>query len=141
MDDRRLTLWRAVEGEAEVEPVWAEVYPPLTMVRLVEERDPEAVAAWRCRAVRRAIYDGTRKLITVDDEPEEVYDVARDPEELTNRIADEPELAGRLSDALRALVARAQAEGPEPPPSAGTPTSLTENRRVSERLRRLGYIE
>jgi uncharacterized sulfatase len=123
------------------EPPWVytEAYPPLTMVNLIEQRNPEAVQAFRCRETRRAVYEGDHKLITVGETAEELYNVRDDPAELINRLDAMPELARHLDRRLKIGIAEAHARRPSHLPQ--TDVKLGENQRVSERLRRLGYIE
>jgi arylsulfatase A-like enzyme len=141
MDIRPLSLRQSLNGHAQAHDwVWTEAYPPLTLVRLIESRNPEAVESHRCLAVRRAIYDGTQKLVTVDETAAELYDVEVDPSEALNRIDADPETAQRLDQQLQHMLASArsrQAAGL----SAPGQFKLDDSRRVSERLRRLGYIE
>jgi arylsulfatase A-like enzyme len=97
------------------------------------------VARFRCREVRRALYEDDHKLITVGDAPEELYNVRDDPAELSNRIAAMPELADHLNRRLQGVLAEAFARRPSQIPSPDV--KLDGNQLLSERLRRLGYIE
>jgi arylsulfatase A-like enzyme len=138
---RSLSLRRSLNGHDQArDPVWTEAYPPLTLVRLIESRNPEAVKRHRCLSTRRAIYEGRQKLVTVDDQPTELYDIRLDPQEAHNRIDADPETAQRLDTDLRRMLIEARSE---PPSDSATPGQfkLNDSRRVSERLRRLGYIE
>lgn len=137
-----LSLRGATSGASSVEDlVWAEAFPPITLLKLMEGRNVEAIDAFRCRAVRRAIYDATApyKLVTVDDTPTELFDITADPTELDNRIAAYPDVAARLDRTLKSVVAEAASRGSQQASGAGI--DLDSNRRVRERLRRLGYLE
>lgn len=136
-----LSLARAAHG-AEQDIVLAEAYPPLTMLTLMEQRNPDAIDTFRCRAVRRAIYapqePAAYKLITVDDQPEELFDLAADPGELHNLLAEYPEWGKRLEDLLTAGVTQAEARRPA---LASQPRrARLKNKKLADRLRGLGYI-
>jgi len=137
----RLSLRRALNGhDTDAGGAFAEAYPPLTLVHLIEKRRPQIAEQFRCRAVRRTLYDGDRKLIRVDDAAEELYDVTADPDELTNRIAEQPAVAMRIAEQLDAAVATSLARRPlqaEPP----SHIDVERDRQLRERLRRLGYID
>ena len=141
VDTARLSLLNSLNGQTTVQdPVWAEAYPPITLVRLIEQRNPEAVKQFGCRAVRRTIYEGSHKLVTVDDAPCELFDVSTDPAELENRIAVQPELTARLHRKLDELVTLAKTRGTQHL-SDGFQAQLASDKQLSARLRRLGYIE
>ena len=127
-------------SEPENGNVWSEAFSPLTLVKLIENKNPDLVTQFRCLATRRAIYKGTHKLITVDDKAEELYDIAQDPHELDNQLAVFPDLVTELDERLRANVETARARHP----SNGNNVPqvvIDENAEVAERLRQLGYIE
>jgi uncharacterized sulfatase len=141
-ETEQLSLRRTVTptaGEpAPDEPVWSEAVAPLTMVKLMEKQNPEAIERFRCRDTRRALYEGVKKLITVGDEPEELFDVGADPAEVENRITAEPALAAQLNERLDAAVAAARSRRWD---RAGDDVDLSGRSQLSERLRRLGYVE
>ncbi len=140
-----LSLRRVLQNDPSVESaediVWSEAFPPITLLKLMEGRDVEAIDAFQCRAVRRAIYDvdASYKLVTVNDTPTELFDVTADPAELDNRIAAHPDVTSRLDRALKGVLAEAESRRLQRASGAGV--DLESNRRVRERLRRLGYLE
>jgi len=138
-DASRLSLSQTLNGH-DTDRVWAEAFPPITLLRLVEQRNLAAVERFGCASTRRTIYDGTRKLVTVDDVPREVYDVSTDPNELVNRIDEDPDLAQRLESELASLVSANQKQGTVRR-SDDLQAQLAGDQQLSERLRRLGYIE
>ena len=108
----RQCLSNSLNGQTAVQdPVWAEAYPPITLVQLIEHRNPEAVHQFGCRSIRRTIYEGTHKLVTIDGAPSELFNVSTDPAELENRIAAQPDLAARLHRQLDELVTEAKSRG------------------------------
>jgi len=140
-DAARQSLRNSLNGQTTVQdPVWAEAYPPITLVQLIEQRNPEAVHLFGCRSIRRTIYEGSHKLVTIDDAPSELFDVSTDPAELENRIAAQPELAARLHRKLEELVTLAKSRGTQHL-SDRFQAQLAGDKQLSERLRRLGYIE
>ncbi|TFG70650.1 MAG: hypothetical protein E4H27_05740 [Anaerolineales bacterium] len=137
----KLSLKRSLNGsDPEEGNVFSEAYSPLTLVTLIENRNPQLIPQFRCLSTRRAIYQGTRKLITVDDKAEELYDIAQDPDELHNRIADFPNLVTELDARLRDNVGAARARHPSNG-HAVPKVKIEANTEVAERLRQLGYIE
>ena len=123
--------------------VLSEAYPPLTMVNLMESRNPEAIETFRCRAVRRAIYapppDHNYKLITIDGHPDELFDVSKDPGELRNLLHNHDETAAKLKQLINAQLAQAQARRITNQQPSET-VHLEGNKKLQERLRGLGYI-
>jgi len=142
VDLAALSLRTAVAGngdDPDGDGVLAEVYPPDTLIHLMEAQDPAAIDEFRCRAMRRAIYHGAHKLISVDEQPDELFDTAADPGEMDNRLASEPERAAALHQAMEAMVAEAELRRPET--WAHERLRLQEDQALQERLRGLGYIE
>jgi arylsulfatase A-like enzyme len=140
-ENKALSLMQNVNGkQPERENVFTEAFSPLTLVKLIENKNPDLVEQFRCLATRRAIYKGTKKLVTVDDKAEELYDIAQDPEEIENRISDQPELAeelyGRLQNNLASARSRHANNGND-----RQKVNLEDEPEVAERLRQLGYIE
>ncbi|UCH84163.1 MAG: sulfatase [Candidatus Latescibacterota bacterium] len=86
----------------------------------------------------RAIYEGPFKLVTIDDEPAELYNLADDPGGLRNLIVINPETDARLNTRLMLEVAIMFT----PPPLAsdeGTDDEYGE--KLRQQLRALGYIK
>ena len=137
------SLARTVEGtEPEGEAVVAESFPPKNFVDVVKMTNPEAIELFRCQMMRRAIYDGGRKLIAVEGQPDEFFDVDSDPREAQN-LLDDPagyentilELDRRLKDYV--VVAEAHRDGT----AAGKEIDFSDDPELLDRLRGLGYIE
>ncbi len=140
IDVEGLSLTGALNGSAPQEKVvFAEAYTPDTLLALMENENPTAIDAFRCRSMRRAAFEGHRKLITVGDEPDELFDVSEDPGETRNLLRKHPEEVGRLQAALTEFTRVAQERRPANWESARR-LSL-DNEEISDRLRALGYIE
>lgn len=139
-DVHRLTLVNTVYGpDPEQGAAFAEVYPPLNFVKAIEHRHPELLEEHRCLSLRRALVKDDLKLIRVDHEPEELFDLAVDPLELQNQMSHLPEEARRLDEQLRLVVALAEKQRANW--SAGATLNLEEDERLLQLLRGLGYIE
>ncbi len=139
IDVEGLSLTQAINGSGARGFVFAEAYTPDTLLTLMENESPAAIDTFRCRSMRRAAYEGRYKLITVGDEPDELFDVIDDPGETRNLASEYPDRVVRLEDALSSFVKDAEARRPANWTSARA-LSL-DNEEVSERLRALGYIE
>ena len=132
-----LSLAQATHGRADTEGgvVFAEAFPPTTIVDLLEHRNPAVIERLRLRQVRRGIYDGVHKLAAVEGEIEGVYDTLDDPNEVHDLAADNPKLAHRLQRKLAAFTQSDDDNGPDSNGSGKVDDAVVEN------LRALGYIE
>jgi uncharacterized sulfatase len=140
IDLERLSLTGALDPRPEQEEtVFAEAYTPDTLLALMENENPAAIDTFRCRLMRRAVYDDRHKLITVGDEPDELFDVIDDPKERQNLLAEYPDKVADLRSALTALAEVATARRPANW-EAARKVSL-DDKAISDRLRALGYIE
>lgn len=138
-----LSLTRSVEGkDPEGEVVISEAFPPLNFIDVMELNNPEAIDTFRVRMMRRAIYDGGYKLMTVSDRPDELFYMPDDPFEtknlLDNPVGHEKEVL-RLERALEDYIVLAEAH--RDGTAAGKEIDLSDNPELLERLRGLGYIE
>jgi arylsulfatase A-like enzyme len=141
VDVEGLSLARALDSsDPEAGLVFAEAYTPETLISLMENGDRETIENYRCRLMRRAVYRGNYKLITVGNEPDELFDVINDPEELDNLIGEKPEATAELNELLTEFLTEAETRRP-----ANWEASRLhlddEDEEILERLRGLGYIE
>jgi hypothetical protein len=135
-----LSLARSIDGpDPERETVFAEAYTPDTLLALMENMDPAAIDTFRCRLMRRAVYRGRYKLITVGDEPDELFDVVDDPGETRNLLDTYPDEATQLESILTTFVEQARERRPGNW-EASRQLSLDDEALV-DRLRALGYLE
>ncbi len=139
VDVAGLSLTAACNGnDLEGGRVFTDAYTPHTLLTLMEREDPEAIETYRCRMMRRAAYHDRYKLITVGDQPDELFDVVSDPGELENLLERRPEVVSDLHASLEDFVAEAEARRPV---AAGRGTLKLETDDLAERLRGLGYLE
>jgi arylsulfatase A-like enzyme len=88
----------------------------------------------RFRAIRRAVFQGTEKLLTSTTGERELFDIARDPAEARNLYPVEPDVGRDLEAKLeRSLHTVAAAPREAPQGSAG--------KEQVDRLKSLGYIQ
>jgi arylsulfatase A-like enzyme len=140
VDVEGLSLARALRGpDPEAGIVFTEAYTPETLITLMESENREAIETFRCRLMRRAAYRSNYKLITVGDEPDELFDVINDPGELDNLIGEKPEVMAELNELLIAFLAEVEAR--RPANWEASRLCLDEDEEFLERLRGLGYIE
>ncbi len=140
IDVEGLSLTRSVDGpDPERETVFAEAYTPDTLLTLMENQDPAAIDTFRCRSMRRSAYRGRYKLITVGDEPDELFDVVNDPAETRNLLDEHLDEAVQLKNILNTFVEQAQQRRPANW-EASHQLNL-DDEALTERLRALGYIE
>jgi uncharacterized sulfatase len=141
IDVQHLSLTRTLAGpDPEDEAVFAEAYVPDTLVALMENMDPSAIDAFRCRLMRRAVFRGRYKLITVGDRPDELFDVVDDPDETRNLRTERPQQVSELHKVLTSFVAQAEARRPGNW-DAGRQAKNLDDEALAERLRALGYME
>ena len=140
IDVEGLSLTRSLDDATPVEDtIFAEAYTPITLLALMENDRPEDIDVYRCRSMRRAAYRGNFKLITVDDQPDELFNVVDDPGERHNLIGERPNQAAQLQSALSAFIEEAETRRPANWEQARK-LSL-DDEEIADRLRALGYIE
>ncbi|RMF82663.1 MAG: DUF229 domain-containing protein [Chloroflexi bacterium] len=88
-DVQSLSLQMAVNGnlDSEKDIAFSEAYPPETFLHVIAHRQPHLIEPLRLRQIRRGIYDGEHKLVTVGQDVEALFDLSNDPTEVNN-IAD-----------------------------------------------------
>jgi arylsulfatase A-like enzyme len=134
-----LTLANALNGSDPEDGVaFAEAYTPDTLIALMENDDREAIDIFRCRSMRRAAYQQEYKLITVGDQPDELFDVVHDPDELHNVIGGNPDRAAELQKLLDDFLV--ECESRRPANWEAERLRLEEDKELADRLRGLGYL-
>mgnify|MGYP006279805893 CR=1 FL=1 len=136
-----LSLAHSLDGsDTHEDRVFAEAYPPNTLVNLMQQRDAEAVERFRCRETRRTMYNSSHKVITVSEEPKELFDVTADPAELHNLASEQPERVEALYAELQAVFEAAKARR-KPDQVTKDSVDLDKDSQLQKRLRALGYLE
>lgn len=138
-DPTALTLLHSIHGhEPEQAMAFAEIYPPLNFVKALERRQPELLEQFRCTVLRRAVVHDAWKLIQVDDQADELFDLTTDPAELTNVMGENSAETHPLDAHLRHFTGLmlAQRDGLV----AGTTVDLADDALLRQ-LRGLGYVE
>ncbi len=143
-DVHRLTLWHSANGrDPEQGTAYCEVYPPMNFVRAIEQRKPHLLEQFRCLSERRAIVkageETTHKLIHVDDQPDELFDLCADPMELVDMRGERPSLTAALEDNLKQMVSSALIQRDRRAEEAVV--DLENDAQLQQRLRGLGYLD
>ncbi len=139
---QNLTLVNSVKGrDPEQGTAYCEVYSPLTFVKAIERRQPELLERYRCLATRRAVVkvdaENTLKLIDVDGQADELFNLAHDPLELEDVLP----LAGNEAEGLDKELKRiaAAVEAQRAGYKAGKEVDIDDA--LAQRLRGLGYLD
>lgn len=151
----RLTLQHTIRGaDPEQKTAFSEVYPPLNFVKAIQARQPELLESKRCLQMRRAVVrqsklqpgDGEAtavKLIHVDEQADELFDLTADPLELENLLPEYPAeshaAVAALNRALEQMVFRVNRE--RDGQAAGAAVDVESDEQLRQRLRGLGYLE
>lgn len=145
---RRLSLRHTIAGrDPEQHTAFSEVYPPMNFAKAIERRQPELLDEFRCLETRRAVVRqrsssadaSPMKLIRIEDEAEELYDLRSDPLELDNIVAEQPDLVAALNQSLEHMVSRTTREREAAP--AGSAVEIDGDELLKKRLRGLGYLD
>lgn len=145
---RGLTLVKSINGrDPEQGVAYSEIYPPLNFVKAIRERQPHLLETFRCLSQRRAVVrtvadsegasEPTYKLIQVDDEADELFELTADPAELDDLLAERPSVTTHLDQDIKrisTMVIRQQENF-----TAGSQVEIDEH--LTQRLRGLGYID
>ena len=136
----QLTLLQNIQGnDPENGTAYAEVYPPLNLVKAIAQREPELLRSFRSGSLRRALVRHDLKLIQVDNRPEELFHLPDDPTELHNVLASRPGESAQLNRELNRI--SNQVERQREQMTAGDIIDLDADENLQQRLRSLGYIE
>ncbi len=106
----QLTLTNTLDGRADIEEgvVYAEAFPPEPVLSILRRRGPSLIDRLRLDQVRRAVVDGSYKLITVGGSVEGLYEITTDPAETYDVSSTKPELTANLQSKLDAFVDTAE---------------------------------
>ena len=139
-DVERLSLTRVPDRPEATNPlVFAEAYPPDTVLAMMETHEPDLMEAFHVRSTVRAIYKDRYKLIHAEGAYEELYALDADPWEQQGLNGEFN--AGRISelvDELESFVVQAKSRRPR---QMATTKVDTMDESVLTRLRGLGYMD
>lgn len=144
-DIRALTLLQTVRGrDPEHHTAFSEIYPPLNFVKAIERRQAELLTQYRCLSMRRAIVKrddmaDTFKLITVDEQPDELFDLKADPEEGLDLRQKRPSQTASLAQEVNRMTANVERQ--RQALGAGRSVDLDMDEGLMQRLRGLGYVD
>ncbi len=142
IDVEGLSLARSIDGpDPEQGTVFAEAYTPDTLLALMENMNPAAIDTFRCRSMRRAVYRERCKLITVGDQPDELFDVVDDPREMSNLLDNHPSEVAQLQNILTDFLHQAEERRPANWEAMRQSSRLEDDEALKDRLRALGYME
>jgi arylsulfatase A-like enzyme len=132
-----LTLARSVNGRPDPEGniAYAEAFPPQTFLAVMRHRNPALIDELRLRHIRRGVYSGGRKLTTVGNDIDGLFDVVDDPTEVNSLAEAHPDEAAALLDQINAF-SREVGRG-----RVGDGGFGEVDAEVVDHLRALGYIE
>lgn len=122
-------------ANAEPDLAFAEAIPPHTFLRLIQNRQPHLIERLGLNQTRRAVYQGARKLATVGDSVEALFDVQADPQETRNLADQQADLTSDLLRQLDAFVLAAEHYRVDGPAYHKVSDGVVAN------LRALGYFE
>lgn len=141
LDDlHELTLLKSIHGQdPEQNQAYAEVYPPLNFAKAIKHRQPQLLEQFRCMSTRRTVIKDNMKLIQVDEQPDELFDLENDPLELEDILLQKPSTAADLVEELEQLERLTQSQRERL--ATGATIDLEIDEHLLQRLRGLGYIE
>ncbi len=135
-----LSLCEVAHGrDVEQATAFSEVYPPLNLVSAIHDRQPGAVEKFQCDELRRAIVKGGRKLIQIDDQPYEFFDLQSDQLELASILDTPPADFQPLYQQMNRIIGTVESQRDSL--IAGTPLTIDQDPDLVEHLRGLGYID
>lgn len=135
-----LTLRETLNGrDPEEGTAYVEVYPPLDIVRKMRRHQPELIEPFGCLSLRRAIVKDNLKMIQIDEEPEELFNLETDPLELLNIFSESKATGENMNQQLKRMVDQLNRQRENL--TTGAKLDLESDQQLMQRLRSLGYIE
>ena len=132
----------AVGKDTEENAAMSEVYPPLNFVKAIERRQPELLDEFNCLDERHALVkqvaNSTFKLIQLDHEPDELFDLPADACELQNIIEQNRDLSRMLNLQLSEKSEKARKMGNREPDAS---VDFDADTQLRQRLKGLGYLD
>lgn len=137
-----LTLAHTINGrDPEAGTAYSEIYPPLNFVRAIENRQPHLLEKFGCLSERRAVVKTEAgepfKLITTNDQPNELFNLTSDPIESVNRLKEDMYLTKSLHEEIKEMTTRVNQQRDNL--GAGDLVELDDA--LMQQLRGLGYVD
>jgi arylsulfatase A-like enzyme len=134
--ERDRSLAQSPAADPDGGTVFSEAEPLQNVLGIMLRRQPDLARARRFDQPRRAVINGSHKLIQTGEDQVELYDLDADPRETVDLAAMLPERVEELQARLSAFVRRADATAPLIRRAEGV-----DDPTVQRRLRELGYLE
>jgi len=135
-DIENLSLTRVMEGDnIEQNQAFAEAFPPLPILKVLQDRKPTLTNRLKLTQIRRGIYHDDVKLAIVGDDVEQFFNVADDPFEQHNHATQHAEQVENLQSTLMEFIEHKTAIRTSESQSQELDTT------VMDSLRALGYME
>ncbi|RMG77136.1 MAG: sulfatase [Chloroflexi bacterium] len=136
-DVKNLSLARSTNCAPDSENglVFAEAFPPQTLLSVIEHHHPHLIESMLLTCVRRGVYQDSHKLAVANNYIEGLFDIAVDPTEQVNLAEQNRQLATDLQNKISAFVQLAQHYHTDSPYDGSVSPD------VINHLKALGYIE
>ncbi|MCA9976469.1 MAG: sulfatase [Anaerolineales bacterium] len=140
-----LTLMQTIYGrDPERHTAFSEIYPPMNFVKAIERRQVHLLEQYRCLSLRRAVVKtdetaNTLKLIEVDEQLDELFDLRSDPAEIENLLPQRPLPAAAMAQDLKRMVAAVERQ--QQAFGNGRVAEVDIDETLLQRLRGLGYVD
>lgn len=132
-----LSLVQATNGRPDTEGgiAFAEAFPPVNLLNVLERRQPDMIPRRRLTDIRRGVYDGDHKLAMVGSHVEGAYQLNTDPAEVNDVATHIPETVDLLRGRIDHFITDTEAQRA----TAAVQASITGD--MVEQMRALGYME
>ena len=137
-----LTLTHTINGrDPENGTAYSEIYPPMNFVRAIENRQPHLLEPFGCLSERRAVVKTDAKepfkLIHVNNQPDELFNLKADPLESVSELTTQPHLTKSLHEEIKRMTTQVTRQRDNL--NAGDEVELNDT--LMQQLRGLGYID
>lgn len=121
-----------------VKPVISEAYPPLNVIKTLENHNPSLMEAFHCHEDHWALFRSPHKLLRVANVGEDLFDLSTDPEELSPLGGTDQGVRADLSVALDRFLEEMRTRKER---NHGGGSVAVTDKKLKQRLRGLGYLE
>jgi uncharacterized sulfatase len=136
-ETENLSLARAINGRPDPEGniAYAEAFPPVNLLNILQDRAPQTVERLQLTLIRRGVYVGDHKLTLVGQQIEGLYHIPQDPTETDNLAPQHPALAQQLKTQVETFVTATQQQRADAEQQGEVSAEVLDN------LRALGYLD